>query len=417
MTSRERVHTSLQHKEPDAVPVDIGATGVTGMHVTCVAALRDYYGLEKRPVKIHEPYQLLGLVEEDLQEAIGVDVEGIFGYKTLFGFKNENWKPWKLDKGLEVLVSEHFNVTRDEKGDILIYPQGDTSAPASGRMPKGGFFFDSIIRQAPIDEEKLDPTDNLEEFGPIKDKEVAFYTREAERAYKTGRAVIAALPGTGLGDIALVPAPFMKHPKGIRDVEEWYVSTVMRQDYIHNIFSKQTDYALQNMSRLADAFENVDVVFICGTDFGTQNSTFCSPDTYKSLYHPYYKKINDWIHRNTQWKTFKHSCGAVDSLIPHFIESGFDVLNPVQISATGMEPEHLKKEYGQDIVFWGGGIDTQSTLPFSTPDKVREQVLKHCEIFIKGGGFVFNTVHNIQANTPVENMVAMFDAIKAFNQK
>jgi hypothetical protein len=417
MTSRERVLTSLHHKEPDAVPVDIGATGVTGMHVTCVAALRDYYGLEKRAVKIHEPYQLLGLIEEDLQEAIGVDVEGVFGYKTLFGFKNENWKPWNFKNGLDVLVSEHFNVTTDEKGDTLIYPEGDVSAPPSGRMPKGGFFFDTIVRQEPVDEEKLDLQDNLEEFGLISDKELQFYAREAERAAQTGRSVIASIPGTGLGDIALVPAPFMKHPKGIRDIEEWYVSTVARQDYIHNIFSKQTDYALENMARLAGVYNDVDVVFICGTDFGTQHSTFCSPDTYHSLYHPYYKKINDWIHENTSWKTFKHSCGAVENLISYFIASGFDILNPVQISAAGMEPQHLKNEYGKDIVFWGGGIDTQSTLPFETPAKVRDQVLKHCEIFNKGGGFVFNTVHNIQANTPVENLVAMFEAIKEFSRK
>ncbi|MBF8297293.1 MAG: putative methyltransferase CmuC [Bacteroidetes bacterium] len=122
--------------------------------------------------------------------------------------------------------------------------------------------------------------------------------------------------------------------------------------------------------------------------------------------------MNDWIHIHTAWKTFKHSCGSVISLIPSFIDSGFDILNPVQCSAAGMEPENLKKEFGADLVFWGGGIDTQKTLMFGTPEQVRDETLKRCEIFGMDGGFIFNTVHNIQGNVPVKNVVAMFDALK-----
>lgn len=418
MSSRDRVLKSLQHIVPDQVPVDFGSTAVTGIHVNVVAALRDYYGLEKRPVKVHEPYQMLGLVEEDLQQAMGIDVEGVFPPETIFGFRNENWKPWKLYNGLEVLVSEHFKTTVTETGDTLIYPKGDTSAPPSGRMPKGGYFFDTIIRQEPIDESKLDPQDNLEEFSPISDADLDYFASETRRAAATGRAVMMTVPGTAFGDIALVPAPFLKHPKGIRDIEEWYISTVIRQDYIHAVFERQCEIALQNLEKIKDAVgNNVDVVFLCGTDFGTQNSTFCSESTFRSLYMPYYKRINDWIHQNTDWKTFKHSCGAVEPLIPDLIESGFDILNPVQISAAGMEAEKLKEKYGDQLVFWGGGIDTQSTLPFKTPQQVREQVLRNCEIFSRNGGFVFNSVHNIQGNTPIENVVAMIDAVHEFNGK
>ncbi len=418
MSSRDRVLKSLQHIVPDQVPVDFGSTAVTGIHVNVVAALRDYYGLEKRPVKVHEPYQMLGLVEEDLQQAMGIDVEGVFPPETIFGFRNENWKPWKLYNGLEVLVSEHFKTTVTETGDTLIYPKGDTSAPPSGRMPKGGYFFDTIIRQEPIDESKLDPQDNLEEFSLISDADLDYFASETRRAAATGRAVMMTVPGTAFGDIALVPAPFLKHPKGIRDIEEWYISTVIRQDYIHAVFERQCEIALQNLEKIKDAVgNNVDVVFLCGTDFGTQNSTFCSESTFRSLYMPYYKRINDWIHQNTDWKTFKHSCGAVEPLIPDLIESGFDILNPVQISAAGMEAEKLKEKYGDQLVFWGGGIDTQSTLPFKTPQQVREQVLRNCEIFSRNGGFVFNSVHNIQGNTPIENVVAMIDAVHEFNGK
>ena len=145
MGSRERVLSALNHQHSDLVPVDFGSTAVTGIHVYAVAALRDYYGLEKRPVKVHEPYQMLGLIEDDLIQAMGIDVEGIPAPETLFGFRNEDWKSCLTENGLEVLVSKHFNTTRDVEGNIYIYPKGDLSAPASGKMPKNGFFFDTII--------------------------------------------------------------------------------------------------------------------------------------------------------------------------------------------------------------------------------------------------------------------------------
>jgi uroporphyrinogen-III decarboxylase len=133
------------------------------------------------------------------------------------------------------------------------------------------------------------------------------------------------------------------------------------------------------------------------------------------MYLPYYQKINGWIHQHTEWKTFKHSCGAVDTLIPLFMEAGFDILNPVQINAAGMDPQHLKNTYGKDLVFWGGGIDTQKMLSFGTPQEVKKQVLENCEIFAKDGGFVFNTVHNVQANVPAANLIAMMEALREFN--
>jgi hypothetical protein len=413
MTSRERLAAALNHREPDRIPVDFNGTAVTGMHVDCVIGLREHYGLERRPVKVHEPYQMLGWIDEDLQKVLDIDVEGVWGYETLFGFPNENWKPWRMDNGREVLVSGHFQVTKNGNGDTLIFPRGDRSAPPSGRLPKNGFFFDTIIRQDPIDEARFDPAANLEEFGPVSDAVLAYFDESSRRAQATGRGVIANFGGTGLGDIALVPAPFLKHPRGIRDVEEWYISTLTRKPYVHAVFEKQTEIALANLARIrARVGDRVQAVFICGTDFGTQQSTFCSPATFRELYLPYYRRMNDWIHKHTPWKTFKHSCGAVRTLIPAFIDSGFDILNPVQVSAAGMEAEKLKADFGRDVVFWGGGVDTQKTLAFGKPAEVRAEVLHRCEVFGKGGGFVFNAVHNIQANVPIRNIVAMFEALK-----
>jgi len=415
VSPKERVLASLNHRQPDAVPVDFGSTAVTGIHVNCVAQLREYYGLEKRPVKVIEPYQMLGQLDDDLMQTMGIDVQGVIPPETMFGFRNLDWKPWRMDDGLEVLVPGQFNTVKDQNGDTLIFPQGDTSVSPSGKMPKGGYFFDSIIRQEPLKEE-LDPQDNLEEFNLISEEDLNYFAQAAQKAAASGRGVIANFGGTALGDIALVPAPFMKHPKGIRDVEEWYISTVTRQDYIHQIFDKQTEIALKNLHRIKQVVgDSIQAVFLCGTDFGTQQSTFCSEKTFRRLYGPYYKRLNDWIHKNTSWKTFKHSCGAVEPLLEAMIDRGFDILNPVQCSARGMAAEHLKEKYGDRLVFWGGGVDTQSTLAFGTPAQVREQVLQRCEVFGRDGGFVFNSVHNVQGNTPILNVVAMMEAVKEFN--
>ncbi|MGQ7870464.1 uroporphyrinogen decarboxylase family protein [Sunxiuqinia sp. sy24] len=416
MKSRDCLRSSLNHKQPDKIPIDFGSNAVTGIHVRIVEQLREYYGLEKRLVKVIEPYQMLGEIDDDLLDVLGVDVIGLWGKNNMFGIPQEKWKPFKTFWGQEILVPGNFNATIDSKGDLLIHPEGDRSVPAGAKMPKASFFFDAIVRQEPIDDSKLNPEDNLEEFTRFSEEDLNYWKEQALKAATSGKGVIANFGGTGLGDIALVTAMNLKNPKGIRDITEWYMSTLMRPDYLHQVFDKQTDIAVENLKRAYEVVgENIDAVFICGTDFGTQDSTFCSVEAYEELYAPYYRKVNDWIHQNTGWKTFKHSCGAVESFMKPFIDSGFDIINPVQINASGMVPEHLKKEYGDHLVFWGGGVDTQKMLPFGKPEEVKEQVLRMCEIFSKDGGFVFNTVHNIQANVPVENVIAMLDAVHEFN--
>jgi uroporphyrinogen-III decarboxylase len=205
----------------------------------------------------------------------------------------------------------------------------------------------------------------------------------------------------------------MKNPKGIRGVQEWYMATVTNRDYVLKVFECQCECALKSIERLAAAVgERVQVVFVSGTDFGTQTSQFCSVQTYRELYQPFHKAVNDQIHKLTKWKTFIHSCGAVRPFIPEFIEAGFDILNPVQCSARGMDPRTLKREFGKDIVFWGGGVDTQKTLPFGKPEEVYREVRERIDIFGEGGGYVFNSTHNVQSNVPTENILAMFRAIK-----
>jgi hypothetical protein len=413
LSSRENFIKTINHKQPDNVVVDFGSTGVTGIHVLIVEKLRQHYGLEKKPVKVVEPYQMLGEIDADLIKAMDIDVLGLFSAKNMFGVLNDNWRVHKTLWGQEVLFPGDFNYTYNSNGDILMYPEGDTSVPPSGMMPKSGYFFDALDRQLPVDEAKLSVEDNLEEFGNITEPELEYWKNTVASLGNNTKAVIASLGGTALGDIALVPAINLKHPKGIRGVEEWYISTLIREDLIKDIYDRQTDIAIENYKLLSKVIgDKIDVVFTCGTDFGTQNSTFCSTETYDRVWLPYYKKVNDWIHQNTNWKTFKHSCGAVEPLMNHFIESGFDIINPVQINASGMDPKKLKEKYGDHLVFWGGGVDTQGAFAFGTPQQVKDQVRSQCEILNKNGGFVFNTVHNIQANVPFENVVAMLDALK-----
>lgn len=416
MDSRQRVLDALNHKKPDRVPVDLGATFITGLHCSVVEALRDYYGLEKRIVKVHEPYQMLGYFDEDLKQCIGVDVEGVVPNNTIFGYPSENWKPWQTPWGQDVLVPGQFNTTSGDDGSVYMYPQGDVLALPSGHMPASGFFFDAMVRQLPIDDENLNAEDNLEEFKLLDNQNLSRIVRDVQAAAQTGRAVVVCTPGTALGDIALVPAPFLKQPRGIRDIEEWYLSIAARRDYVNEIFERQVEVAVKNLQAIHDACgKHIDVVVLCGADFGTQTSSFCSVQTFRDLWLPHYQVMTDWIHTNTPWKIMKHCCGAVSEFIDPLIEAGFDILNPVQCSAKGMEPEGLKSRFGDRITFWGGGVDTQKTLPFGTPDEVKAEVTERCKIFSKHGGFVFNAIHNIQARTPIENVAAMVAAVHEFN--
>ncbi len=415
MTSRERLTATLNHQTPDRVCVDFGAGAQTGMGAGAVHRLRQaVLGKSDYRVKIIEPYQMLGEIDEELRQKLRLDVIGIPTPKMAFGFAGEGWKPFTMNDGTPVLVPEKFNVTYNEKGDVLMYPEGDTTVPPCAVMPKHSYFFDPLCRQPPLDENQLNPEDNCEEFGLLTDADLSHYRQAAHQAYhQSPYGIYATLPGMGFGDIGLIPAPWLKHPKGIRDVEEWYISTATRPDYVYKVFERQCEFALKNIELMAKTVGDMfQVVFVGGTDFGTQRGLFSSLDTYRRLFKPFHKAVNDQIHKLTSWKTFIHSCGSVRALIPDLIDVGYDVVNPVQCSATGMDARQLKKEFGRDLVFWGGGIDTQTTLPFGTPDEVYRQVRERIDIFAPDGGFVFNSVHNVQSNVPVENIRAVFQAIQ-----
>lgn len=412
--SRERVRQALAHQQYDGIPVDFGATAVTGVHCRIVEALRAHYGLAPQPVKIVDTFQMLGEVDAELADCMGADCIGMGGPRDIFDHDttqlHEQITPW----GQRVLVPQALDFNPDAVGDVYVYAGGDKKHSPSAVMPKGCFFINAIERQLPIDEDQLRVEDNLEEYAYLTDADLAYYLAETERVNESGRAIVASFGGTALGDVAFVPGMGLKAPKGIRSVVEWYMSTAIRQDYLHQVFEKEIDIAIANYGKLWHTLgDKVDVVLTCGTDFGSQESQFCSIDTFNELWLPHYRRMNDWIHQHTTWKVFKHSCGAIVPILPGLIEAGFDIINPVQINAKDMDSRCLKEEFGRDLTFWGGGIDTQKILPFGTPNEIRRHVTEQCEVLGQGGGFVFNAVHNIQANVPIENIVAMLDTLKS----
>jgi hypothetical protein len=415
MTSRERVRKAIAHEPTDRVPIDLGSTAISGIHASAYARLKKALGITSGVTRVYEPYQMLGEVEDAVRKALGVDTAGIAFPNTIFGYKNENWKRFRMFDGTEVEISGNFQYDVQPDGSIVQYPKGDRSAPPSGRMPKDGYFFDTIVRQEPIDEAALDPREFVEQsYSLYSDEDMRFLETESTRLYRdTEYSLVGNFAGGNFGDIAFVPGPDIPYPKGIRDPEEWYVSIISRRGYIEEIFRLQLEVGMKNLEMYRQAVgDRIDVVVISGTDFGSQNGPFIAPQTYREIFKPLHKTVNDWVHAHTPWKTFYHTCGSIVPFLDDFAEAGVDILNPVQISAAGMAPELLKDRYGKKFTFWGGAVDAQHTLAFGTPGEVGEEARRNVRVFGKGGGFVFNNVHNIQATVPTENIVALFEAAR-----
>lgn len=422
MTGKEKLRAALNHEEAPVL-FDLGGMNTTGMHCIVMEKLREYYGLEKRPVAIVEPSQMLGHMDGDLAECLGVETEAVWGSRNCYGFKSEDqYKEWKTPWGQTVLVPEEFRTTVDEKGDTLIYACADLNYPAAGRMPRGGVYFDNEDRAPEYDEDSYDIGDNLEEFQVFTDGEIDWLKRQIDGIRDSEHVITCFGPGTTgggtcLADHSMIAGPMLRAPRGIRKLEDFYMATAAEPETIQEIFEKETDIGIQNLKKIHDAIgDSIDVLHICGTDLGTQKSLFYSKGVIEKVWAPYWKKINDWVHGNTGWKTFKHCCGSIAPIIDVLIDSGFDILNPVQWTADNMDKNMLKEKFGESLVFWGGGVDTQHLLPEGTPDQVYDQARECLRIFSKNGGYVFNTIHNIVPGVPVENVDALARAVRDHNR-
>lgn len=402
MTSRERVRATIEHRITDRVPVDLGGSIMSGIMAQPLTALRQRLGLEPRPVKVYEVFQMLGEVEPDVIDTLGIDVLPVEPPAIFFGLKREKYKPWRLFDGTEVLVPGQFDVEVDSEGNWLMHEEGDPEKPLAGRMPKNGFYFDTLDDQSLHQDYTPPPLQQMERdyLAPLPAQQVDYLAAKAARLRPTGKALFLGWWG------AFGPAQ-------VGNIPDWLCLLAAEPDYVERLFELRTEGVLRHLEEFHAAIgEDIDILGVDGIDFGTQKAEMFSPELFEQFYLPFYTAVNDWVHAHTGWKTWKHSCGANARYMPYYVQSGLDCLNPVQRSAAGMDLARLKADYGARITFWGGGVDTQRTLPFGSPEEVYRETAETIALLGAGGGFVFNAVHNIQANVPVDNLLAMFQAIR-----
>ena len=401
MTSRERVMKAVNHEEPDRVPLDLGGTIMSGIMAMPLDRLRKHLGLEDKPVRVYEVFQMLGEVEMDLVDRFKIDVLPVEPPTLFFDYRRENYKPWKLWDGTQVLVPGQFQVFPDDKGNLRIHKNGDPCAEVEARMPKDGFYFDMLSFTETHFDFEPPPLKEAEIENHLSDEDLEFLQARAERLRReTDKALLLGCWGNfGLGGVGTIP--------------DFLMLLAMDKQYVKDLFEIRTATAIKNFEKVKRYLgDSIDIIGLDGTDYGSQKAELFSPDLFEELYVPYFRKQNDWVHEHTKWKTWMHTCGSIAQILPFIVETHIDIVNPVQTSASGMDPAWLKQNFGSRVCFWGGGIDTQKTFPFGTAQEVDAEVRERIKTFGPGGGFVFNPIHNIQHGTPPENIVAAYETAR-----
>ncbi len=397
MNSRQRVLAAINHQQPDRVPIDFGGTRQTGIHAAAYHRLKERLGI-RTPTRVYDLYQMLAEIEQPVLDRFGADVLGLQRPAVAFGIRNENWKPWQLPDGTPVLVPGGFNPEAEPGGSLLLRkPDGSPLA----RMPKDGFYFDRLDKYpgaAHADPQTLD-------IPMLSPEDCDHLGAQAEVLYhNTDKALICAMG----------PPYELFYGLGTGDFQAWMITLATEPQYVADLLGRLTDAWLENLRRFYAAVGDRVHILQFNDDLGTQDAPFLSPRMFRELIMPHYRRGLEWVHRHTSMKVFMHNDGAIYPLIPLLIEMGVDILNPVQTTARGMDPHRLKAEFGDRLVFWGAACDCQHTLTFGTPQQVADEVEQNISILAPGGGYVLAPVHNIQANVPPENIIALFDAALGF---
>ena len=420
MNSRERFIASLHHKDTEGkIVFDIGSTKATGISASLLYRLRKAYGRDE-PVKVYDTFQMLGLIDEKDAEMFGLDVLPLWSDMTVFGYRNDEWRPWTLPDGTPGLIGAGACITEKDR-KLYMHPQGDPNCAPSGCLPlDGGHYFDYITRQEEYDEDNLNAAEDFKEqldIMTIDDKTLDFYRKQAEHYYNTTDCGLVLNAEYGnFGATSMMMGGYAKRTPGIRDYQEVMMAHYEEPEYLEEVFDLWADLCIRNLKLLQQAVgDKAQAVFLSGTDFGSQTAPLISKSLFDDLYYPAYKKTNDWVHYNTNWKVVNHTCGDIVPLMDSMIECGMDCLNPIQISANEMEPNFLKKTYGDRLTFWGGMVDGQSTMAKGTPDDVEKQMRENIDIFNKNGGFVACVVHNLQSNYDIANVKRVLDVVKDYH--
>jgi len=396
MTPRERVLAAIRHQEPDRVPIDLGATAVSGIMAVCYKKLKTYLGIDEGHTRVYEPMQQLALVEKPILDRFHVDVVGV---TSRIHAESEAWKPWVLSDGSEATISLGFNAESDGAGGYVLK---DSKGNIRMRSPESCPYFEPSY--FPLADMKT--VSELDDFNPrlISDQYLDSLHDNARFLYEnTDYAIIDSFGGN-----------MLEAGQFLRGWEQFMMDMAADPDFTHALLDKLTESYLANLKRYLEAVGDFIQVVQMGDDLGTQTNTQLSPAMYQEYIKPRHEAVYQFVRKHSNVAVFLHSCGSIYKLIPDLIEEGVQILNPVQISAADMEPKRLKEEFGDKLSFWGGGCDTQIMLPTATPEAIREHVRQQMEIFKPGGGFIFNQVHNIQFDVPPENVVAMLDAAYEF---
>jgi len=380
MNSRARVLQALSHQQADRVPFDLGGTGLSTIHVTAYLNLRRYLDLpEVEPEVAFVPEQLVR-IDDDLADRLETDVRPVLP-GTASGFEYNF-----ADEG-------QYEAYGDEWG-------------IGWRKPKdGGFYYDMYYHPL-ADATSLDELKSYPFPDPVDDGRFAPLRVQAEAAAAKGKAIALAGPCAGIAEIY----------SWLRGYEQYYIDLALNQKWVAYMLDRMVAFKSAYWERaLTELGDLVDIV-VEADDLGGQNSPLMSPRTYRKVIQPRHRELFSFIKGQAPVKVFYHTCGAVRKLIPDLIDAGIDILNPVQISAGGMDLAELKREFGRDLVFWGGGADTQHVLGTASLDEVREHVRKNIDVLAPGGGFVFAAVHDIQANVPPENVMTMWETWREFGE-
>jgi uroporphyrinogen decarboxylase len=388
---------AVNHRQADRVPIDVGGTRQSGIAATTYHQLKQQLGLDT-PTHVFDLYQMLAEVEAPIIERFGGDVIGLYRPEVAFGIRNENWKPWRTFDGTPVLVPGGFEPVEEPDGSLVIV-RNETKIAS---MPKGGFYFDRLEKYpgaAHVDLDGYQPP-------RLSEEECRHYREQSLALYQNTDYAIVAPMG---------PPYELFYGLGTGDFENWMITLACEPDYVNRLYEILIDTWIENLKRFVDAVEDrVQILQVCD-DFGTQHSLFLSVEMFRRQVMPHYQRGLEWVHANTDLKVLLHSDGAIFPLLPSLVEMGIDILNPVQTSAAGMDPVALKREFGEQLTFWGGSLDCQKTLPYGSTKEVVEEVQRHVEVFAPGGGYVFTSVHNVQANVPPDNVIAMYDTARQYS--
>ena len=374
MNSRQRVILSLNHKEPDRVPIDLGATIVSSIVRETYIGLKKYLGLPIEPIKMLDYVQQLPYVDDALMNRFGVDFRMV-------------QLPSATTQGVDIF----------EEGDYLAFID---RWGAKLHMPRqGGLYFDWV--DYPIKEASMAALDAYTWPQPDPAEVNVQLGLQAKTLFES---TDYALVGS-----AVIGGGIFEQPARVMGLQNFLMALVSEPAFADRIMGTITDIYIESCNRYLDQVGPYIQVFTYWDDLAGQNGWMINPEVYRKMIKPKQKRLVEAIKKKTNAKLFYHSCGATRALIPDLIEIGFDILNPVQVSAKGMDTRALKNDFGREIVFWGGGVDTQHILPFGKPQEVVDEVKRRIDDLAPSGGFVFAAVHNIQAFVPPENIVAAFD--------